>query len=178
VVYWFYADSSNYGKTYSEYYQTYYSTTEAEADAVKPFSFARAYFPSDTLKDLAIEASGFDYATQQNFRSAVEIFTTALGAAVGASVDGTFKFEDFSIVINHYENLGNKGIAIEGLVGQGELQKNFKGFLDLSTPSASSVFVPENYEPTEAELSQLKALNQKVVDLGGDPTVANLEPEK
>jgi hypothetical protein len=89
-----------------------------------------------------------------------------------------FEFADYSVVLTRYENLQDKAIVLEGFVEQGELKKSFKGFVDLVDAQKSVAFVPNSFEPTPEELAELGEMNQRIVDLQGDPYAANEEPEQ
>ena len=82
------------------------------------------------------------------------------------------------IVVNHYENLQNQSIVIEGFVDQGELHVAFKGVLDLVDPAQTLVFLPKGQEPSAAELNLLDDMNAKIRKLGGNPEVVAAEPEQ
>ena len=44
-------------------------------------------------------------------------------------------------------------------------------------PAQTLVFVPSGQEPTAADLDQLKAMNDRIQSLGGDPYTASIEPQ-
>jgi hypothetical protein len=79
--------------------------------------------------------------------------------------------------VNHYENLGNTGVVLEGFINHDDINLPFKAVLDLVTPSNTSVFIPTSDEPIQTDIDQLDRLNNQVKNLGGDPSQVNDEPE-
>jgi hypothetical protein len=172
VVMWFYIDTPE-----VDYYQVYYGDDYIPTQPVEPFPYARVYLPTDTLRDLAVEVSGMSYALQTNFRQAITNFTDWLADAISQNLQASFAFGDNDIVINHYENLQNQAIEIEGFVDRADIHVSFKGLLDLNDPSQTLVFVPNGDTPTDDQLNILAAINDRMTQLGATPDVAQNEPE-
>ncbi len=173
TIYWLYVDIGN---DDIPYYQTVYGN-EYNSCPVKAFEYARVYFPTDNLRDLGIEMSALRPALQCNFRSAMLTMTESLQAQISDMLAASFTFGEYSVVVNHYENLQNQGVVLEGFVDQGDLHVAFKGILDLVNPDNTLVFLPKGQDPTAAELNLLDDMNDKIRSLGGNPDQVNLEPE-
>ena len=113
------------------YYQTVYGT-EYEQCPVATNDYARAYFPTDSMRDLGIEISGLSAAVQCNFRAAILKARQDLQGEISMMIAATFQFNEYDIVVNHYENLQNQAVVLEGFVEQGSIKVAFKMVLDLS----------------------------------------------
>ncbi len=173
TVYWLYNDI---GSNDVPYYQTVYGS-DYNSCPVSVNEYARVYFPTDVMRDLGVEVSGLSAARQCNFRTAMTVMTRDLQAQISEMIAASFTFGEYEVIVNHYENLQNQAIVVEGFVDQGQLHVAFKGTLDLVNPSNTMVFLPKGQEPTGAELNKLDDMNKKIRLLGGDPNKVALEPE-
>lgn len=173
TVQWFFVDDT----TAAEYFHTYYASEEAPpSSCLKEFSYKNIYFPSDTLRDLLVEASAFPLELRCNFRSAVINLTNQLKGGISKRNSMLFSFHQNDIALTYYHNLENKAIVIVGFINQGKINIAFEGLLDLKNPKKSSVFIPDGPIPTDYQLQQLYQLNSRIRDLGGDPFSAPQEP--
>jgi hypothetical protein len=173
-VQWFYVDTAE-----PDYYQGYYGPDDYQQYPVQPFEFARVYFPTETLRDLAVEVSGLDAGTQAVFRDAITRITENLQQSLTDNLADPFEFVDNDIVVTHYTNLQNQAYVLEGFVDREnllDLHVAFKALLDLTDASQSIVFAPVGPEPLPEELDLLAAINDRIVALGGDPITAVDEP--
>lgn len=172
MVLWFYVGTSVPG-----YYQAYYGSEPLPAlCAAASFPYVRVFFPTDTLRDLLVEASGLGAQAQCAFREAMTTVTSTLQVIVRTRLSGAFVFAQDDIVVTHYENLGNRAITIAGSVDRAEIHLPFKGTVDLEAPAQSTVFVPSGQDPSESDLRLLEAMNEQIKALGGDPFTAQEEP--
>jgi hypothetical protein len=168
IVYWLYASDPD-----PEYYTSYYGS----GYYVNPFRYARCYYPTETLRDLGEEASGLGYQEQQNFRTGLETITEQLRMQISEKLAQSYNLTDNDIVITHYQNLQNAAYVVEGFVNQGNLSLAFKGIIDLYDPTFSAVYVAFGDDPTEQDRDLLNWINDRIIQLGGDPFTAHLEPE-
>ena len=155
VVLWMFDDSNN-----RDFYCRYYGDSYCYSYPIRPFRYARVYYPTDTMRDLAIEVSGMSYYRHTYYRTALETLTDKLNSQISNYVSGRFYFGPNDIVINHYRNLGFGQIMVEGFVDRGSLHVAFKGRLDLENPYNSDVFVPTvtDYSPVTAGIAILNAI--------------------
>ncbi len=173
TIYWLYNDL---GEGDIPYYQAVYGSEYASCP-VQTFEYARVYFPTDTMRDLGVEMSALQPARQCNFRAAMLTMTRSLRQQISDLIAANFTFGEYSVIVNHYENLQNQALVVEGFVDQGTIHVAFKGFLDLVNPSQTTVFIPKSQDPTASELNVLDDLNARIRKLGGNPDQVNLEPE-
>ncbi len=97
-------------------------------------------------------------------------------AALNANLSVAVQLDQGDVTINHYENLQNQAIEVEGYVDMGSTALAFKALIDLNDPSQTMVFVPTTQDPTDTDLATLDAMNARIVALGGDPMTAEQEP--
>lgn len=159
-----------------EYFNNYYSEKAPPADCVKAFTYKNVYFPSDTLRDLLIEASAFPQDLRCNFRTALINITTQLKKTINKQNSILFAFKHNDIVINHYQNLQNKVIVVAGFINQGKIKVSFEALMDLQKPSQSISFIPASSKPTDKQLQRLYQLTNRIRELNGDPYTAAHEP--
>ncbi|WP_058535725.1 hypothetical protein [Legionella saoudiensis] len=174
AVQWFFMDE----EVTPEYYTTYYSSSKApeSSGCSGVFPYKHAYFPTDTLRDLLVEVSGFPQDLRCNFRIAVINMTSNLQQAINNYFAASFTFQQNDIVVNYYQNLHNKAIVISGFVNQGNINVAFEALLELHHPDRSITFVPDGQTPTESQLNVLEQMNERIKQLGGDPFTAQQEP--
>ena len=155
VVLWMYDDSDH-----TDFYCQYYGNSYCYSYPIRPFRYARVYYPTDTMRDLAIEVSGMEYYRHTYYRTALEVLTDKLNAQISNYVSGRFYFGPNDIVINHYRNIGGGQVIVEGFVDRGDLHVAFKGHLDLENPYNSDVFVPtvSEYSPVATGIAILNAI--------------------
>ena len=167
-LYWLYNSAVD-----AEFYSDWYGPSVT----ITPFPYAGAFYPTDDIRDMGVEISSWDADGQAHFRSSMDNFASSLAQAISLAVGPGFTFEANDIVIDHYVNLQNQAIVVEGFVDRGDLHLAFKALLNIADPSQTMVFVPTSQEPTPADLATLKAMNDRIVQLGGDPYTADVEPE-
>lgn len=172
IVYWFYLPTPE-----QTVYQAYYPT-EYPQNPVAPFQFAGTFYPTETLRDLGVEISGLSYEVQGKFRQAVTTLTLQLVKQISETLKASFTLADNEVVLTRYENLQNRAIVVEGFVDRGDMHIAFKGDLDLNDPSKTTVFVPSAEVPSPADISALKAVNDRIIEQGGDPFIIHVEPEQ
>jgi len=176
MAYWLYADS--YDQDYwDHYYDDWYANTPAPSH-VDVFRFAGVFYPTDTLRDLAIDVSSLDQGVTLNFRQGMTFLVEELQLQISAQLGESVALGKNSIVIDHFQNLDNKAVAMEGFVDQDDVQIPFKAFISLTDVSQDQVFVPDAQDPqNDADQASLKQMNDKIVKLGGDPYSADQEPD-
>ena len=125
LIYWMYVDVS----TPSVALVDDWFSPAAPACPVTTFQFARVYFPNDTMRDLGMDMSALDSTVQCNFMTAMVQVTRLLQDQVSRMVDASIRFAQYDLVANHYENLGNQGVVLEGFVDRREVQVPFKAIL-------------------------------------------------
>jgi hypothetical protein len=172
VVEWLYVDTPE-----VDTYQDYYGEDSYERYPVEPFEFARVFYPTDTLRDLAVEVSGMMDYQQAAFRRAITLFAGKLQDQLSDNLSASFELSDNDVVITHYESYQGKAIELEGFVDRGDLHASFKALLDLEGPDQTLVLVPMGPELSPDEVELLKTINDRIVALGGDPFTAQEEPE-
>jgi hypothetical protein len=172
LIYWMF--TPDWDESYwTDYAPQWDSTTSYPTE---PFTYAGVIYPTDTLRDLGIELSAMDSQTQANFRQALTVALNQLQDQVSSQLTDPIKLSRNEVVINHYQNLKNAAIVIEGFVSHGDAQYAFKALLDLVNPTQTLVFVPPAQNPADTEDPTLKAINDRIVQLGGDPYTADQEP--
>jgi len=165
VVFWLYSpiyDPDIYGRWYHGY--------------VVPFRYTRIYYPTDVIRDMAIEVSAMPEKVQGLFRQDMVNLTEALAQQIANDLHSSITLNENEIVINHYENLRNQAMVLSGFVDHGDIHAAFKALLDLRDPSQTLVFVPTSQEPTAEDLRTLDLINSKIQALGGNPYQADEEP--
>ncbi len=173
MIYWLYVDITD-GDV--PYYETWYGP-DYPSCPVDSFKYRRAFYPTDTMRDLGIDMSALPADAQCRFREAMVNMTDSLVAKVSGVINASFTLHEFDIVVNHYENLQNQGVTLAGYVDRDNIHVPFQAFLDLANPSATSVFVPTTQEPSSSQLNELEEQNDQVTNLGGNPNVIDIEPE-
>lgn len=173
VIYWLYDDRDD---SSVSYYQEWYGV-DYPSYPVTPFSFAGVFFPTESLRDMAMEVSAMPAATQYQFRQSLEQMLNALTDRASEILGEGFELGDNDVVIDHYENLSDRAIVVEGFIDRGDIHLPFKGVLNLEYVDSTAIFIPSGEVPTEGDLADLAALNQMIVDLGGDPFTVQGEPE-
>lgn len=147
------------------------------ASPVQPNPFAGVFYPTDTLRDLAMEISVMSDVAQANFRVAVTDFVSDLQDEISEQLAQSIQLNQYDVVVSHYQNLGNRAIVLEGFVDRGDgLQFSFKALLDLENPNETLTFVPKAQDPDGSDTTKLDQINQRIVNLGGDPYTADEEP--
>jgi hypothetical protein len=161
------------------YYQNWYGADYTQYP-VAPNPYVDVFFPTDTWRDALVELSGLSADLQYNFRQSLLVFTGQLKAQVGAVLNASFEFQQYEVVVNHYENLGNRGVVLEGFVDRNDanIHLPFKALLDLEDPQGTLTFVPSSENPSVEELQALDDLNARIKAIGGDPYSANEEPQQ
>ncbi|CEG55566.1 hypothetical protein [Legionella fallonii] len=173
VVQWFFVDEA----VAPQYYTNYYVSQPAPPPAcIETFPYKNVYFPTDTLRDLLVEVSGFPQQLRCNFREAIIGITSQLKDDMSNYFALSFTFRPDDIVINYYQNLQGQAIVIAGFVSQNKINMAFEALLDLRNPNNSIVFAPDGQTPTEEQLQVLNQLNSRIKNLGGDPFTAQQEP--
>ena len=171
VVYWFYVDSWD-----PWYYQTWYP--DYNNYVVEPFHYARVFYPTDTLRDLGMEVSAMPTVNQYNFREGMENLMDSVSTQISDNLSSSIQFGPNDVVINHYENLNDQAIVVEGFVDRDDMHFVFKGLIDLNDPTNTMAFVPAAQNPSDDELYNLQLINDRISALGGNPYVADQEPEQ
>ncbi len=184
VVFWIFYTDDDTTDYYNNYYQDWAQNQPAPQDPndtyanpANPFPFRGVFYPTDTLKDLGIEVSAMDAETQANFRESLTDFVQALQDEVSDQRTQAIQFEKYEVVVNHYENLQNQAIVIEGFADRAGVHYSFKALIDLVDPSQTLVFVPSTQDPTNDNTQVLDQMNARIVQLGGNPYTADQEPE-
>ncbi|WP_045095213.1 hypothetical protein [Legionella fallonii] len=172
TVQWLFVDDS----VAPGYFKSYYSEKMLPPDCLKAFTYKNIYFPSDTLRDLLVEASAFPQNVRCNFRLALINITAQLKKTIDEQFFILFTFKHNDIVINHYQNLQNKAIVVAGFINQGKIKVAFEALMDLKNPNQSIIFIPESSKPTDKQLQQLYQLTNRIRVLGGNPFTASQEP--
>jgi len=176
VITWLYAPTYE-----DDYWKGYYNGTWDPDDSeprypVVRFPYAGIFFPTDTIKDLAAEVSGMPRALQYRFRTSMISFVDQLKAAISDQLQAPIKLGQYEVIVNHYQNLNNEAIVLEGFVDKQGAQYAFKALLDLVNPSRTMVFVPTSQDPDGSNQAVLDAINARIVQLGGDPYTVDQEP--
>jgi hypothetical protein len=174
MVEWLFA--SDYDSDYwNDYYDRQWENGDSSAPVVQ-FPYAGIFYPTDTIRDLAVEVSAMSAALQAQFRVAMISFVGQLQQQISDQLTAPITLDQYEVVINHYQNLGNQAIVVEGFVDKGGAQYAFKGLLDLVDPSQTTVFVPTAQDPDASDIAKLDAMNARIVRMGGDPYTADQEP--
>ncbi len=171
MVNWMYV-----GKVDVEYYRTWYGA-DYDSCPVTTFAYARAFFPTQQMRDLGMEMSGLKASLQCGFRKAMVTMTQSLVDQVASQIGASFTLADSDIVVNHYQNLGNTGVEMEGFINHDTINLPFKAVLDLVTPANTYAFIPTQDEPNPADEANLGKVNAHIKKLGGNPDEVDDEPE-
>lgn len=169
TVYWLYNEDVD-----NDYNQDWYGS---DYQPYQAFDYPGVFYPTDTIRDLAVEIAGLPYNVQANFRSALNIFVAKLQDAVNDNLQTAITFDRGDITVDHYQNLDNQALVLEGFVDNGSTSLAFKALVDLNNPDQTIVFVPASQDPTADDLAALDAMNQRIIALGGDPMTADDEPQ-
>ena len=156
------------------YYRAYYP--DYDQHPVEEDANVGVFYPTDSVRDMAVEVSAYPSATQANFRTGITNLTKALSQQVSDNLQSPITLETNDVVINHYKNLGGNALVVEGFFDRDDLHLPFKALVDLRNPSNTTVFVPTAQDPTAEDLAILDNMNQTIVGLGGDPFTADQEP--
>ena len=177
MVYWMYVPTYN-----DYYYQTWYASHyEAYPALHYPFKYHGIYYPTENLKQLLIGVSTMSVDKQVQFRAAITEFTKKVAQTLADEHHSRVKLSTGDIVINHYEILGyDESIMIEGSVGNGGSESQFKGILDLQSPMKTSVFIPDelNADPSKDAINDLNQINTKVDLIKGNTSSQPVEDEE
>ena len=177
MVYWLWAPTYD-----NDYFTTWYGDQDYVSYPVNPFPYRDDYFPTETFRDLAIEMSALSSAQQGYFRTSMVNLTEGLAQQLADDMNVSLELNQNEVTINHYENLGNNAVVVEGSVDLDRDSEDihvhaaFKALLDLTNPANTMVFVPLNGTPTAADLATLQAINNSIQALGGNPYQADVEP--
>ncbi len=173
IISWLYVDATLFDVTfYEEWYGVDYPTYP-----VTPFSFAGVFFPTETLRDLAIDVNGMSVQNQYNFRAALETALGYLTDEVSDVLQASFQLGDNDVVVTHYENLNNQAVVMEGFVDRGDIHLPFKAVLDLVNNTQTAVFVPDSQTMNADDLARLQVVNDIITSFGGNPDVVQGEPD-
>ena len=178
MVYWL-MDGSDDSGYWTKYYQNWGRTSKAPPQAypVEVFPYAGIFYPTDTLRDLGIDVSTLSAEMQWHFRTAMNIFVQNLVQQLADEAGTAVQLGDNELVIDHYQNLNNHSLVIEGFVDHDGIQYAFKALINLDDPNKTSVFVPTSDEPAnDPNAAALTSMNDQIKALGGDPTTADEEP--
>jgi hypothetical protein len=183
-VFWMFYTGDDYAGYYNGYYPGWDSAEPNDptpaplpgGSAPTGFAFRGVFFPTDTLKDLGVEVSSWSAAAQAEFRSSMTVFVQGLQDAISNQLTQSIKLQQNEVVVNHYENLQDKALVVEGFDDRAGLHYSFKAFVDLQDPTQTIVFVPTSQDPTGANDPILADMNQRITALGGDPMSADEEP--
>jgi hypothetical protein len=172
MLYWFYFDSWD-----PDYYRVWYP--DYDTYVVVPFRYARVFYPSENFRDMGMEVSAYDTYHQDNYRIAMNKLGDTLRDAISSQLYATVVFGPNDIIINHYENLNDQAFVVEGFVDKDDFHVSFKALLNVADndPENTLVFAALNQDPSPEDLETLSVLNQKIVDLGGNPMIADEEPD-
>jgi hypothetical protein len=178
TVFWlFYTDID-----YAGYWENYYGPGWSDGDSdpapapVAAFPFAGVFYPTDTLRDLGMEVSAMSADAQVNFQTAMVNFVQEVQDEVSDQRTAPITLNQFDLVVNHYQNLQDQAIVVEGFVSHNGIQYAFKALIDLLDPSQTITFIPSSQDPTGANDANLQIINQRIIELGGDPYTADQEP--
>lgn len=143
---------------------------------VETFPYAGAYFPTETLRDLAVDASGLPPWRRATFREGLVAVTDQLAALVSARAKERYQFGDGELVVTHYENVRNEAYVIEGFIDGDALQVPFKALVDLDGASLCAAYAVFEPDPAAQGTDVLDWMNERILQLGGDPYTAYAEP--
>ncbi|MBY0370450.1 hypothetical protein K2X33_07175 [bacterium] len=158
-----------------DYYRQWYGG-EYDNCPVTAFQYARGFYPTEQIRDLGTDMSALNATLQCGFRTAMTNMTAQIVQLVSDQIGEAYQLQDSDIVVNHYENLGNAAVEMEGFVNQDNINLPFKAVLDLVTPANTYVFVPQGDVPTPPDLIQLGKVNDAIKAAGGDPMSVDDEP--
>jgi hypothetical protein len=172
TVEWFYSGEVDY-----DYYTACYGDDDYNDYPVTVFPYASVYYPTQTLMDLLVDVAGLPAFEQSNFRQGVVNITNQLQQEISDFLQLDYVFQANQIVVTHYENLNNQLYVIEGFVDGDQVNVPFKAIVDVEDPSDSAVFAAFNTDPQTADLTVLNWINDRIVQFGGDPLTADIEPD-
>jgi hypothetical protein len=171
----FYPDDDT-GGYYNGYYPPWNDGNPNPPPPPKNFPFAGVFYPTDSLKDLGIEVSSMSNDLQANFESALTYFIQDLTDGISNQLTQPIVLQQQEVVVDHYENLQDQAIALEGFVDREGMHYAFKTLLDLTDPTQSLTFVPSSQDPDPTDDPTLQLINDRIIQLGGDPYTADQEP--
>jgi hypothetical protein len=177
MVYWMYAPTYD-----NTYWSGWYGDTDYVSYPVDPFPYREVYYPTDVIRDLAIEVSAFSAERQSYFRKGMNNLTESLAQQLANDLNASIELGQNEVTVNHYQNLGNNAIIVEGSVDIDRdaedihVHSAFKALLDLNDQGNTLAFMPIGQDPTAADLTSLSAINDRIQALGGNPFQADVEP--
>jgi hypothetical protein len=161
LVYWFY--SSDYD---SDYYSDWYGSDYVNyPEFSAPFNRAGIFAPTEDFRDLLLGLSDLDLYAQDN----LVVGLTRLISQVEVQLNVQLGTGD--IVVDHYQVIDDDAVVVSGVIDQGDFDWPFEALIDLRDPNQNIVFIPSSpydQDPSLADLAQLDALNNRIVDMGGD----------
>jgi len=173
ALYWLYVDAIE-DAFYLAWYPNYYY-----GNPITPFPYVGVWYPTEELVDMGVEVSAQPDIAQDNFRQGMTLLTQALTQQIANNLDASVTLGTNEIVVTHYQNLQDTAYAMDGFVDSPSLNLHvaFKALVDMSDPSKSMVFVPTGAQPTPADDGILNMINQRIIALGGDPMIADVETD-
>lgn len=171
MVNWMYV-----GTVDTDYYREWYGA-DYDACPVTKFAYAGAFFPTQQMRDLGMEASGLTPALQCGFRTAMLTMTRSLVEQVSLQIGASFVLADSDIVVTHYQNLSDTGYVLEGFINHDTINLPFKAVVDVVTPANTYAFIPTQDEPNPVDEANLDKVNNRIKDLGGNPDQVDEEPD-
>jgi hypothetical protein len=114
VIYWMFVNNTD--QYYNDYYSDWYGSDYSTSQPIDPFIYAGVFYPTETLRDLGQEVSSMSYTAQQNFRAGLTQMTNVIQQKISENLVAEFQFDENDIVVNHYQNLQDTAIELDGFV--------------------------------------------------------------
>lgn len=179
IVFWMFYSDDDYNGYYDGYYPPWNEgSSQPTPTAPQQFPFAGVFYPTDTLRDLGMEVSAMTADLQANFRSGLTYFVQDLQDGISDQLTQPIVLQQQEVVVNHYENLQDQAIVLEGFVDRDGMHYSFKALVDLVDPTQTLTFVPSTQDPDSQDDPTLQLINDRIQQLGGDPYSADQEPVK
>lgn len=176
IVFWMFYVDEDAGGYWNGYYPGWNYDQPTPPPAPKPFPFAGVFYPTDTLRNLGMEVSAMSSDLQTNFESGLTYFLEDLQDGISDQLTQPIEFHQQEVVVNHYQNLQDQAIVLEGFVDRDGMHYAFKSLLDLMDPTQTLTFVPSTQDPDPTDDPTLQLINDRIQQLGGDPYSADQEP--
>jgi hypothetical protein len=164
IIFWLYADQWD-----DYYYQRWYGSDYYSYPYLRqPWQRPGAFYPTESLRDLALGISMLPALEQANFKYGLGDVVGRLERELSLRSGRTVYLQRNDIIVTHYQML-ESAVVLDGMVSNDYQQFPFKALIDLDDVQRNYVFIPgpSETEPVGERLYQLRQMNERIEQLGG-----------